>query len=108
MGGVRGRPASVLFGDRELDVDRGEEGEDVGLEDSHQDLEQGEDEAEREAARGEDASTSRRRSTRKNCVAAKNSTSSRWPTIMFIRSRSVSVTGRMMNVEMNSIGVTMM
>ena len=27
---------------------------------------------------------------------------------MFMRSRSVSVTGRMMNVEMNSIGVTMM
>lgn len=39
---------SVLFCDRELDVDRGEEGEDVGLEDGHQDFEQGEGEAEGE------------------------------------------------------------
>ena len=48
------------------------------------------------------------RSRRKNWVAAKNSTRSRCPTIMFMRSRRVSVTGRMMNVEMSSIGVTMM
>ena len=45
---------------------------------------------------------------KKNDVAVKNSTSSRCPTTMFIRSRSVSVIGRRMNVEMNSIGVTMM
>ena len=44
----------------------------------------------------------------KNCVAEKKSTSRRCPTTMFIRSRSVSVIGRMMKVEMNSIGVTMM
>ena len=41
-------------------------------------------------------------------VAENSSTSMRWPTIMFIRRRSVSVTGRMMKVESNSSGVTMM
>src|SRR3546814_17713168 len=41
---------SVLFRDRELDVDRGEDREDVRLEEGHQDFEQGEVEAEGEGS----------------------------------------------------------
>ena len=110
-------PGSVLLGHRELDVDRSEEREDVGLQHRDEDLEEGEGESEGEASFGRETSPSARpaastdhqppRPNRKNCVAAKNSTSRRCPTIMFIRSRRVSVTGRMRNVEMNSIGVTM-
>ena len=97
----------MFFRHRELDVDRGEQGEDVGLEDCDQELEEGEGEAEGEGADTEELNQPPA-VKKKNCVALKKSTSSRWPTIMFIRSRSVSVTGRMMKVEMNSIGVTMM
>ncbi len=97
----------MFFGHGELDVDRRQEGEDVGLQHRDEDLEEGEGETEGEAADREEGVPAPA-VKRKNDVAEKNSTSSRCPTTMFMRSRRVSVTGRMMNVEMNSIGVTMM
>ena len=76
----------MLFGDRELDVDGGQDGEDVRLEDGHEEFEHREGEAEGERSDAEQADELPLASTvkKKKCVAAKQSTSSRWPTIMFI------------------------
>ena len=51
----------VFFGQRELDVDGGEQGEDVGLQHGDEELEQREREAEGEGADAEQAPPGRRR-----------------------------------------------
>ena len=45
---------------------------------------------------------------KKKCVAAKQSTRRRWPTIMFSSSRRANEIGRTMKMLMNSIGVNRM
>ena len=66
----------MLVGQRHLDVDGGEDGEDVGLQRGDEDLEHGEDDAEGEGADAEQAdevAAGRARVTKKKLVARKQS-----------------------------------
>ncbi len=98
----------MLFGDRELDVDGGQEGEDVGLQQGDEDLEGEVEDPEHDVPtpRAPKRLPCGSSVKKKNEVAAKNSASSRWPDDHVHQQSQVSVIGRTMKVDRISSGVS--
>ena len=98
---------SVLVGEGAGDVEGGEQGEDVGLQQLDEALEEGEDDAaeQRHATAATDAERAALVESR-YAPPRMNSSSTRWPANMLSVRRRVSVIGRMMKVETNSIGAS--